>query len=145
MISPDNFYQFIEGADAALPGLKHSVVVVDQDHLRSRIKEVKRDEHILAAVLPSHDRQGAMDSTRDFNTFLVFVLKKVDYSDRKFSLEREDYQQCFEIVQELLAYMEQLKSEGCNFLSWYDGNVSVDPEYNFQECDGYALSFVIRD
>lgn len=144
MIGPQEFENILQDLENNIPAITAHFATLDQDHLRGRIKDVDPQDIFIAASLPSGDRRGTMDSNHYMNTFLLFILKKFDRGNRTYAKELDDMQACFNVMQAIEKHLDKEKDKGCNWLSWYDGTFSYDPEHNYQECDGYVLTFTIK-
>ncbi|AEV34148.1 hypothetical protein Oweho_3197 [Owenweeksia hongkongensis DSM 17368] len=145
MIGPAEYQTLIEEIVAACPKLKKGFVTIDDAHLGKFIKDFKAadDCPFLAAGLPSIDVKGSKDANIPFQVIVFFILKKVDYNNQKRSEEIPVYQECFEAWQQVNAYLAN--STSCQLFANYDGTANADPEHNRAGCDGYSISFMLKD
>lgn len=144
MIGPTAYKTLIDEIVANCPKLKKGFVTIDDAHLGKFIKDFKKaDGPFLAAGLPSIDVKGSKDANIPYQVIVFFILKKVDYNDQPRSEEIPVYQECFEAWQEVNAYL--VNGTACSLFANYDGTANADPEHNRAGCDGYSISFMLKD
>lgn len=128
-----------------IPELKKHVLIVEQDHLRSKMRDLlEHDFPLLVAVLPSHSKKAQNRDSFHFNNALMFfVLQRAQRSADENDLDH--FIQTQSIIQMLEEFLT-LPPEGlCGLLKDYEPDtVNIDPEYNFCDCDGYSISFNLK-
>lgn len=145
MIGPSAYKALIDDIVANCPLLKKGFVTIDDADLAKKIKDFKTatDCPFLAAGLPSIDVKGTKDANIPYQVLVFFILKKADYNDRKDDDEITDYQECFDAWQQVNQYLTSGTS--CSIFAKYDGTAYADPEHNRAQCDGYSISFTLKD
>lgn len=126
-----------------------TILVRNETELAQKIKNITAGEIFLVVVIPSSDTTSRNpDNILEKETIILYAVKKVSHKDQDDTDVINDMiqaQECITAVKDAL-----LEDAGdCDalmheYLSRLDFNsMHTDPEYNYLECDGYSLSFVL--
>jgi len=147
MLSVQELDLFCQSAIQSVDGLKDHFLVISESHLRKKLRGVKPEQSpFLLTILPSARSQAASkDAILWSNELMFFILKgPINYSNRNQDQEVNDYGQTQLVADDFLNYIDEA-SRDCHWLQRYDGDaVELDPEYNFQSCDGWSLTFNLK-
>jgi len=137
--------------DALAPRVQATqcIFVRNETELAQKIKSIAGGELFLVVVIPSSDTTARNhDNILEKETIILYALKKVAHrnqDDNDVITDMIQTQDCITAVKDALlddagdcdAFMhEYINRIGFNSLH-------TDPEYNYLECDGYSLSFVL--
>lgn len=147
MLKVTDLNSFSANAVSAIAGLHTHFTIVTESHLRKKLRDLNvQQSPFLLAVLPSsHSEAPNKDAQSWQNELMFFILKgPIDYSNRTAQGEIDDYQETQDLAIALANYLDE-QSGDCNWLNEYDGDkIEIDPEYNFQSCDGWSVTMNIK-
>ena len=137
--------------DALAPRVQatKAILVRNETELAQKIKQITAGELFLVVVVPSSDT-SAMDNDNilEKEQVIVYAVKKVSHRDQDDTDMLADMlatQVCITAVKTMLyADAENHSAAYHQYIKRIDFNrMHTDPEYNYFECDGYSLSFVL--
>ena len=126
-----------------------TILVRSEPELAQKIKNITAGELFLVVVIPSSDTTARNhDNILEKETVILYALKKVarrNQDDADVISDMIQTQECITAVKDALlddaGDCDALMHE---YISRLDFNsMHTDPEYNYLECDGYSLSFVL--
>ena len=126
-----------------------TILVRNETELAQKIKDFANGELFLVVVIPSSDTTARNpDNILEKETIILYAIKKVSHKDQNDTDVISDMiqtQECITAVKDALlddaGDCDALMHE---YISRLDFNsMHTDPEYNYLECDGYSLSFVL--
>jgi hypothetical protein len=140
MISPDVFKQILVDGALEVPQLKKAITVVNEDHFRAATKELTKEDYpLVVGMVPSATRIGQRDGKIWRNVWMIYVLHASDYGSLNLTDHDTQSLLSWEAAQEFVGYLDGLSETDCHVLARYNGNVDIDPEYNWNEHDGWSL------
>lgn len=130
--------------------ISHYMWVSTESHLSKKIAECKASQFpLLVVVTPSYNVEAENnENVKDISQMLFFVLKRSQYQGATPASEAADADHTLAIVQQIKTYLLNgfPGVTDCIFPSAMEPNsISIDPEWNYLGCDGWSMSFLMKN
>lgn len=122
--------------------LKKVIHVAAEDHFTKRLRDLTPDQFpCLVAVIPGASGSGQEDAVKFPHSCLWFVLKHLGERERTDDTEHQTYQETELAVNQILDHLMSGQSS-CAIardIEWH--TMEILPAYNYDQCDGWSISF----
>ena len=149
MIKVRELKTYFDSCINRLDSIKKLILVVNESQLADKIRDLKQaDCPFMVLVIPSADALAKdNDNITEANSLLLYILQKASRSDLTDELELLMYeitQNAISDLKNLMLADKQNSDNGCSFLRKLNlDTFHTDPEYNYLDCYGWSLSFVV--
>lgn len=129
--------------------LSKYILVTNEGQLAKRMQDLKQSDFpLLVVVIPSYDAAAIdRDNFKLLSQMLMFVLKQDRFQGQKQELLEEDMEETLAITQSImLTFMAGFDATDCIIPDWIVTNsFHIDPEINFLGCNGWSISFQLKN
>lgn len=125
------------------------ILVTNEGQLSKRVQDLKQtDFPLLVVVIPSYDAAAIdRDNFKLLTQMLMFVLKRDRFQGQKPELLEEDMEETLSITETIIqTFMAGFDVADCTIPEMIvPGSYHIDPEVNFLGCNGWSISFQLKN
>lgn len=129
--------------------LSKYILVTNEGQLSKHLQDLKQSDFpLLVVVIPSYDAAAMdRDNFKLLTQMLMFVLKRDRFQGQKPELLEEDMEETLAITESImLTFMAGFDVADCIIPDMIVPNsYHIDPEVNFLGCNGWSISFQLKN